>query len=246
MSLNARLAALLFINFILAEGAFCQDSFVNAGLIFSGVVFDAKTLRPLPDTRITRNRDMLFMSDSEGSFSLRVNRNDTLLFSNLGYKPARLIISDTLSGREFIAGVYLQTDTLMAGEVIISPRLINLKSEIFSPRAESTPEADNARFNLAVSAYQGRQSVSVLGDPSSNYEILRQKQKIDAYEKGGIPSDRIAGLSPFMLIPAAYLLLNGFPQPPPAMKPGLTQQEINQIHRKYIEKLKTDSINPEP
>lgn len=246
MSFTARLAFLLFINILVAEEVFSQESYVNAGLIFSGVVFDAKTLKPLPDTRITKNRHLLFMSDSEGSFSLRVSRSDTLIFSNLGYKSARLIISDTLSGKEFIAGVYLHADTLTAGEVIITPRLMNIRSELFSPKTEPSPETENARFNLAVSAYQGRQSLSTLGDPSSNYELLRQKQKIDAYEKGGIPSDRIIGLSPLMLIPAAYLLLNGFPQPPPAMKSGLTQQEINQIHRKYIEKLKNSEVNPVP
>lgn len=241
-----RIAIFLLINLFIAEKIICQDNFTGKSVVLSGVVFDAKTLKPLPDTRIVRNTNILLISGADGSFSLNVNKNDTVTFRNLGYKPARLIVSDTLPGRELIAGVYLHTDTLKAGEVIISPRLLNLKTEIFSPKAESDPEIENARFNIAVSAYQGRQSQSMLGDPSANYELLRQKQRIDAYEKGGIPSDRILGLSPLMLIPAAYLLLNGFPQPAPAMKSGLTQQEINQIHKKYLQKLKENERPHEP
>lgn len=241
-----RVVIFLLVNVLVAEKIFCQDNFAGKGFVLSGVVFDAKTLKPLPDTRIVRNRSILLMSDADGSFSLYVNRNDTIVFRNLGYKSALLIINDTLRGRELMAGVYLHTDTLIAGEVIISPRLLNLKTEIFSPRVESNPEVDNARYNIAVSAYQGRQSQNKLGDPSANYELLRQKQRLDAYEKGGIPSDRILGLSPLMLIPAAYLLLNGFPQPAPAMKSSLTQQEINQIHKKYIEKLREKERSHEP
>ena len=42
-----------------------------------------------------------------------------------------------------------------------------------------------------------------------NYAVISQKQKIDAFEKGGIPSDKIVGLNALLLIPAAaYMLLN--------------------------------------
>jgi hypothetical protein len=53
-----------------------------------------------------------------------------------------------------------------------------------------------------------------------------------------IPSDQIVGISPLLLIPALYLLLNGLPDNPPPMQPKLTEQEVSQLHKKYLETLK--------
>jgi hypothetical protein len=77
-----------------------------------------------------------------------------------------------------------------------------------------------------------------LGDPATNYELLRQKQKTDAFERGGIPSDKMVGISPLLLIPAAYLLIHGLPEKPAPLKQQLTNQEVNQIHNKFLETLK--------
>ena len=48
---------------------------------------------------------------------------------------------------------------------------------------------------------------------------LRQ-QKVDAYERGGIPSDRIVGIKSIIIIPAAYLLLHGVPEKPAPFEPS--------------------------
>jgi len=205
-------------------------------IIFSGIVRDASTLAPLPNSQIKINRSFVAVSDEEGTFSISVNRLDTIVFSILGYRPAYFYVSDTLTGREFMAGVYMKTDTLSMGEVIIVPRIQNLKYDIYKPPATS-PEMENAKYNMAVSAYQGRMAITQLGDPESNYSVIQQRQRVNAYEKGMIPSDRIVGLSPLMLIPAAYLMINGFPEKPAPMKPNLTRQELDQIHKKYIETL---------
>ena len=199
---------------------------------------DAGTQSPLANSQILINRRFSSVSDKEGKFTFYVNRSDTVVFSMLGYKPEQLIISDTLSGREFIVGIYLNADTLSIGEVIIMPRLRNLKTEILKPRREPDVVEEYAKYNVALSAYQGRMGQNKLGDPVSNYEILRQKQIADAYSKGQIPSDRMIGLSPFLLIPAVYLLMNGLPPKPSSYKPQLSVQEIDQIHRKYLETLK--------
>lgn len=70
----------------------------------------------------------------------------------------------------------------------------------------------------------------------SNYELLRTQQKYNAYEKGQIPSDRIAGLSPFMLLPAAYMLMHGLPDKPNAIKPDVSNFELDQMMKRYLEK----------
>jgi hypothetical protein len=221
----------------------CSDGFSQAGkpsnskIIFNGIVRDASTLEPLPNSQIMINRSFASVSNEDGTFVIRVSRRDTVTFSLLGYQPALFYVGDTLPGSEFMAGVYMKTDTLSIGEVIIMPRFPFLRSDILKTTPESDPEMDNAKYNIAVSAYQGRVALSQLGDPSSNYSVLQQKQRIAAYEKGGIPSDRMVGLSPLLLIPAIYLLMNGFPEKEAPMKSNLTRQELEQINKKFLETL---------
>jgi hypothetical protein len=194
----------IFLFFILSlcfiQFNFCQEN-ENQGnrIFFRGVVMDASTLRSIPNTQILINNGPASMSNSDGSFSFYINRKDSVLFKHLGFKSTLLSISDTLKGKEFVAGVYLNSDTLLIGEVIIIPRYLNLKSQIVNSPSKIPSTMDNARYNVAISAYQGRTTTGKLGDPASNYRVLHEQQKVDAYEKGGIPSDRIAGLSPLSL-----------------------------------------------
>lgn len=207
----------------------------EARFVFSGVVRDASTNEPLPNTQIFIRRSFVTASEQDGTFAVSVSRRDTLVFRLLGYQPAYLYVSDTLTGKEFLAGVYMKTDTLSIGEVIIVPRPVNLRTEIFKPPPAPNQELENAKYNMAVSSYQGKMSVGKLGDPASNYSVMHQQMRTYAFEKGTIPSDRIVGFSPFMIVPAAYLLINGFPQKPSAMKPNLTRQEVEQLHQRYLE-----------
>ena len=91
-------------------------------ILFNGIVRDASTLAPLPNSQIKINRSFVSVSDEDGTFAIRVNRKDTVVFSLLGYQSAYFYVSDTLTGSEFMAGVYMKTDTLSIGEVIIMPR----------------------------------------------------------------------------------------------------------------------------
>ena len=212
----------------------------NAGstILFHGLVMDANSFSPISNSQILINSTFSSVSGIDGTFAFYVNRNDTVVFKSLGYRSTVLYISDTLSGREFIAGVYMHTDTISIGEVVIVPRFTNLKSEIMNSRSKTPATMENARYNVAVSAYQGRNSQNRLGDPAANYELLRQKQRVDAYERGGIPSDKILGISPLLLIPAAYLLIQGLPEKPAPLKPQFTDQEVDKIQKKYLETLK--------
>jgi hypothetical protein len=207
-------------------------------MLFHGMVMDGQNETPLANAQIFINKSFLSVSDDNGKFAFYAGRSDTVIFRLLGYKPAYFYISDTLAGKEFIAGVYMHADTVSIDEVIIMPRLANLKSDLFSPRSDASQLTENANNNLAISAYQARMTQNKLGDPAINYEVLRQRQKNDAYTKGQIPSDRIMGLSPLLLIPAAYMLLHGLPEKPPPLQPRLTEQEVNEIHKRYMQSLK--------
>lgn len=207
-------------------------------ILFHGLIFDSGSEAPLPNSQIFINRVFTSISDSEGKFAFYVNKRDTVIFRSLGYNSTMMMISDTLKGKEFLAGIFMHADTLTIPEVVILPRISSLKSDLLRPPADASKEVENARYNLAVSAYQGRVNQGKLGDPAMNYEVIRQQQKADAYSKGQIPPDKILGLSPLLLIPAAYLLINGFPEKPAAVRPIVTDQETNMIKSRYMEILK--------
>lgn len=203
-------------------------------ILFRGLVMDASTLSPLSNSQIVINRIFSSISGSDGTFAFYVFRNDTVVFSNLGYKPAVLYVSDTLIASEFITGVYMHTDTLAIGEVVIVPQFPNLKSEIMNARSKTPEVFNNAKYNVAVSAYQARNSQGSLGTADDNYAAIMQQQKDDAYSKGMVPSDKIAAISPLLLVPVAYLLMHGTPEKPVPMKQPLTGYEVDQIHKKYL------------
>jgi hypothetical protein len=80
-----------------------------------------------------------------------------------------------------------------------------------------------------------------LGDPASNYSVMRQLYSQQAREKGQVPSSQMVSVSPFTIIPLAYMLLKGFPEKPAPFKANLTKEELDHIHKKYLESVR--SIN---
>ncbi|MBK9391640.1 MAG: hypothetical protein IPN68_16180 [Bacteroidetes bacterium] len=207
----------------------------SSGILFRGLVLDAGTLSPIPNSQIYINNSLKAVSNSDGSFTFSVSKSDTVVFNSLGYKLTRYLVSDTLKGREFNAGIFMKTDTVEIGEVIIIPRQSTLRYEIMNAPPRTPGIMDNAKSNVAISAYQGRTTQGQLGDPRDNYAVVSQQQKTMAYEKGGIPSDQTVAISPFLIIPAAYLLIKGPPERPSPMKSTLTTEEVDEIHRRYLE-----------
>jgi len=206
-------------------------------ILFHGVVMDAGTLSPVSNSQIMIDRDFRAVSGDDGSFAFFVNKNDTVLFKHIGYKTESFTVSDTLVGKEFIAGIYLKSDTLSIGEVIIVPRYTNIKSEILNAPSKVPPEMENARYNVAISGYQGRTTTGKLGDPASNYNVIHDRQRVTAQEKGGIPSDKIVGISPLLIAPAAYLLLHGPPEKPAPFDRKLTDEELRKLNKIFMESL---------
>jgi hypothetical protein len=233
------LAIWLTLLFLTTEG-FGQVG-KGPGILFRGIVKDAATDYPLTSAQIFINREYAATTDSAGTFSFRVVNNDSVTFSSLGYKPAYYHVTDTLLINELMAGIYMTSDTISIGEVIIIPKRSNLKSEILKAPTQKTPENENARYNLQMAAYQGRISQGKLGDPASNYNVMRQMYAQQAREKGQVPSDQMVSISPFTIIPLAYMLLKGFPEKPSPYIPNLTEEELNQIHKKYLESIRSEN-----
>ncbi|MRR22397.1 hypothetical protein EG830_05385 [bacterium] len=196
-------------------------------ILFQGVVFDAATRQPLADAHWKVGSRSAGAADSRGMFSLYAHRNDTVTFTCIGYRHFTMTILDTLRAREYTAGIYLTGDTTMIPAVVVIPRLGNIRAEIMSEQPSRNQEVINATNNLRMAVYQGLTNAPKLGDPSTNYELLRQKQRMEAYEKGQIPSGQMIGLSPLTLIPLIYMLAAGPPEDPEPPAPHVSAREMD-------------------
>ncbi len=153
-----RFALLILILNLIVIPSFCQEN-ENSGvrILFHGIVMDATTLTPISNSQILINRKYsAIASNSDGKFAFFVNAHDSVLFKHLGYKPTLLYVSDTLAGKDFVAGIFMNSDTLSIGEVVIIPRFNNLKSVIMNSPSKVPATMDNARYNIAVSGLPGK------------------------------------------------------------------------------------------
>jgi hypothetical protein len=228
----------IFLNFLLFSclSAYSQQTQPDNRILFRGVVISSPSQERLPGSQIYINRIPFASSRSDGTFSFYASRLDTIIFTMLGYKPAVIVLSDTLKSKEFLAGVFLKSDTIEIGEVVIVPRYTNLRAEIMKPLIVPNTQLENAKSNITIASYVGRTSMPTMGDPDANYNVLRNKQMRAAYEKGGIPSDQMIGLNPFLLIPAAYLLLHGMPETPGPPEPSISQKDLDELNKLYFGK----------
>ena len=232
---------LIFALFFTCKTSVGQENDINKQILLHGLVMDATTQTPLSNVHYFIRNQTGGSTTDKGKFSMYIHRDDTVVFSYMGYSDFRFILSDTLAGNSFVAGIFMETDTLAIGEVIVLPRMSDLKTEFRNTKVEVSKELLNAKNNLEVATYQGLHSEAALGDPGANYELLKRKQVITAYEKGGIPSDQILGLNMISVIPVAiYLLKNGLPQKPQPPDPYVSDREISRMidlyKRNLIEK----------
>ena len=222
---RSRLLLLLLAAFMM-QGAVAQDL---QPILFHGVILDADTREPLTGAHFTVRNRSAGATDSRGMFSFYARHNDTVTFTSVGYRSHTMTVADTLRAREYVTAVWLSTDTLMIPAVVVMPRLGNIKAAILSEPPAANQELINATNNLRIATYQGITSASRLEDPASNYELLRQKQRIDAYEKGGIPSSQMVSISPFTIIPLIYILAKGLPEDPEPPKPYISVRELERL-----------------
>jgi hypothetical protein len=233
--MTKRVISLSVMLFLFAAGSGQEGNYPDRKILLRGIVKDASSESPLFNTQIFVNHNFITSTDSSGTFSFRITRNDSVLFRNLGYKPTLLRITDTLAMNEVMAGVYMTSDTIMIGEVIIIPKRPNFRSEILNAPVASTPERENAKYNMQVAAYQGKVAQGKLDDPASNYGVIRGQLSQAARERGQISSNQMVAVSPLVVIPLAYMIIKGMPGKPEPLVPDLTKEELDQIHRKYME-----------
>ncbi|HEX2921731.1 MAG TPA: carboxypeptidase-like regulatory domain-containing protein [Bacteroidales bacterium] len=227
-----RLFLILFF-FYLFQGIDLQGQ--KRTIQLQGNVMASESLSPLPDSRIVINRKIEAVTDAQGNFSLVVLTGDTVTFSRLGYKDTQMVINDSLKNTTYTSGIFMDSDTISIDEVIIVPSLDYVKADLMNPSLTTSREFENAKYNIAFSAYMGRNSAGSLGDPSLNYNLIHKKQTIDASEKGGIASSGMVSLNPLAIgLAAVYLIKNGLPEKPQPIKRTIPDYELELIKKEYL------------
>lgn len=104
-----------------AGGVSAQRVYVSDTITFSGIIINSETEQPMPDVSC-RHGNRGTVSNSDGLFTIRVARQDTVRFTYIGFKPYHVIIPDSLTDREYMLGVFMAPDTVMLSEAVIVRR----------------------------------------------------------------------------------------------------------------------------
>ncbi len=85
-----------------------------------GILMSSDTLRPIPDAQIfSRDNYLGSFSDTTGRFYITVSRNDSIMFSSLGYITEIIPVTDSLLHRKQPITFYMTLDTILIHEIVI-------------------------------------------------------------------------------------------------------------------------------
>jgi len=227
------LVVLLFFTGILSFQLIENDRYI----LLHGIVMDAKTREPIPNVHYVLNNSYGNITDKDGEFSLYMTRNDTIRFTYVGYQDFFFSPADTLAEEAYTAGIFMQPDTLVVGEVIIIPRLPDLKTDILSDPPRISPEVKNASNNLEIAVYQGIMNRRKLDYPRANYYRLKRQQVLDAFEEGTLPPEWMVGLN-ILAFPGLVGSSRAPAERPEPPRPAVSQEDVNRMKEIYQKKLK--------
>ncbi len=150
---------------------------------FKGKVLD-KEIHFIPFVNILiLNKDQGIAADYNGQFSLMVEKNDTLLFTAVGYKSTIHVIPDTLTSFEYYRPVILEVDTFLLKMAVVYPwpaTVAQLKREYLE--LELPDETIDLRLPLKIDyvnyTSDGNVGITFSGPISFLYEKFSREAKM--------------------------------------------------------------------
>lgn len=159
---------------------------------FSGVVVEADSLRPVPYTSVMiKDSYHGTVSDYYGYFSFVAQKNDTVVFSAIGFRDSYFVIPDTLSTNKYSLIQVLATDTVYLKEAVVYPwpskeqfKQAFLQLDI--------PDDDLARAQKNLARMDSRMENDALAaDPGLNYQYTMQQYQSKLYYAGQLPPNNL-------------------------------------------------------
>jgi hypothetical protein len=174
------------ISFWAAPQSIAQEENNDEDVIqFSGVVVDADSLEAVPYTSIIiKNSRRGTLSDFYGYFSFVALKNDTIVFSSMGYKKNFFVIPDSITEKRYSLIHVMNADTIMLSPTVIYPW--PTQEEFKKAFVElDIPDDDIAiaRKNLARAEMKDR-IMNYQMDGSMNYKNYMQNETSKLYYAG--------------------------------------------------------------
>ncbi|MCB0806255.1 MAG: carboxypeptidase-like regulatory domain-containing protein [Bacteroidales bacterium] len=119
---DIKLHTFLFLLFISAAAISEAQEDENELVQFSGVVVTADSINPVPFTNILiKNSWRGTVADYYGYFSFVAYKQDTVIFSAIGFKKAEFVIPDTIRGDRYSLIQVMSSDTILLPQTVIYP-----------------------------------------------------------------------------------------------------------------------------
>jgi len=180
-----------------------EEMLVNFSGIIKNQLGDA-----LPNTHILlKNKKRGTISHTSGIFSIVVDKKDTILFSCMGYKKARLTLPDTLTRQYISVLITMIADTFMIEPVTIVPWKTygEFKEAVINLKLKEERDLQNAKNNVALIKTQIILDHSP--NPESNFRSVMADQYYKVFYAGQFPSQPI--FNPFNWIKFIDAIRNG-------------------------------------
>lgn len=178
-------------------GSILHAQVVDEDLIqFSGIIVTADSVRPIPYTNIIiKNTWRGTVADYYGYFSFVAHKNDTLIFSSVGYKKVEFVIPDTIDNDRYSLIQVMSSDTIMLSQTVIYPWPSREDfREAFLKYDVPDDDYERARKNLD-SEFLREIASSIPMDGSMNYKWSQQLYQDKLYYIG--QTQPITILNPF-------------------------------------------------
>jgi hypothetical protein len=167
------------------------------GLIqFSGIVVNADSIQPVSYANIViKNTWRGTVADYYGYFSFVARKNDTILFSAIGYKKCSYVIPDTISGVRYSLIQVMTSDTIMLAQTVIYPWPSKEDFvEVFLKHDVPDDDYERARKNIDPDKMREIAAIYPM-DGSMNYKYASQLYQDKLYYIG--QTQPITILNPF-------------------------------------------------
>jgi len=147
-----------------------------------GILMSSDTLQPVPDAQIfSRDNYLGSFSDDSGRFYITVARNDSIMFSSLGYLTKIVSVTDSLLRMKQPITFYMTLDTVLIHEIVIhafwdyetfKQMLIHMEP------AESSYDVSEDLKKRPLLYKEPQSSLALFSPIQSLYNLLNQKAVI--------------------------------------------------------------------
>jgi hypothetical protein len=157
---------------------------------FSGLVLDGsdESLYPVPYANIlVKGKNRGTYSDFKGFFSIVVEKNDTIVFSAIGYKTVEVVIPEEVDDNRYTVVQLMSQDAVNLPETVVFPWPSREHFKLEFLAMDVTPELqERAMRNLANETLERMRS-EVITDGNENADYYLRQQAREFYYVGQQP-----------------------------------------------------------